>query len=192
MDATRSSLLSRVRDLDDKTGWCEFDRLYRPMLTRYAARHGLSTSESEEIAQDCMTAVVGRIKKFKRQRRFRAWLRGMVDHKVSDYLAQRCRQQPLDTKLLGQTPTDGLSSEQVWQEVWNRSHLLECIDSLKTEFAEHTLKAFSMYVLRGEPVRTISRDLGMTPNQIYVAKSRVMTRIRQRFGPTLETLYGPA
>jgi len=161
------------------------------MLTRYAARHGLSASEAEDIAQHCLTEIVPRIKRFKRQRRFRAWLRGMVDHKVSDYLAQRCKQRPLDTKLLGQTPGDARASEQVWQEVWNESHLIEFIDSLKAEFAQHTLKAFSMYVLQGDSVRTISRRLGMTPNQIYVAKSRVMARIRQRFGPTLETLYGP-
>ncbi|UCE60177.1 MAG: pre-peptidase C-terminal domain-containing protein [Phycisphaerales bacterium] len=42
MDATRSSLLSRVRDFDDETSWSDFDKLYRHLLTTYAMRRGRS------------------------------------------------------------------------------------------------------------------------------------------------------
>ncbi len=190
MDATRSSLLRRVRDFQDDAGWHEFDALYRPILAGYAVRRGVSAQEAEEIAQQCLAEIVVRIKKFRRKRSFRAWLRGMVNHKVSDYLARRRGQRPLDTDLLGQTPAGDQAAEQDWQEVWNRSHLVACVDSLRAEFAEHTLKAFLMYVLQEEPVWAISQKLGMTPNQIYVAKSRVLARIRKCLGPTLDILYG--
>ncbi len=36
----------------------------------------------------------------------------------------------------------------------------------------------------------IKRQLGMTANQIYVAKARVLARIRERFGEMIESLYG--
>ena len=58
MPATRSSLLSRVRDLDDSDGWVEFDKLYRPLLIEYAQQRGLSFEEAEEIAQQCLIAIV--------------------------------------------------------------------------------------------------------------------------------------
>ncbi|MHC4695517.1 MAG: RNA polymerase sigma factor [Planctomycetota bacterium] len=190
MKATRSSLLSRVRDFEDDAAWSEFDKLYRPMLVGYALRRGLAVSEAEEIAQHCLAEIVPRIKKFRRERGFRSWLRGMVDHKVSDCLAQRRRQRPLDTKLLGQTPAGDGSADQIWQEIWNQSHLTECVNSIRAEFAEHTFKAFAMYVFQNEEVATICRRLGMTPNQVYVAKSRVLARVRMRLGPALEMLYG--
>jgi hypothetical protein len=56
--ATRSSLLSRVRDLQDADGWMRFDQLYRPMLIEYARHRGLRQEAAEEIAQQCLAAIV--------------------------------------------------------------------------------------------------------------------------------------
>ena len=135
-------------------------------------------------------ARVAQIKKFKRQRSFRAWLRAMVDHKVNDFLSQRGKQKQAGTTLLASAPDGGKTPDAIWEEVWNRSHLADCIASLRAEFAEHTLRAFSMYVLDNEPVEEITRRLGVTANQVYVAKHRVLSRIRLRFGNALEALYG--
>jgi RNA polymerase sigma-70 factor (ECF subfamily) len=121
---------------------------------------------------------------------FRGWLRGMVDHKVSDYLTQRRKHRRADTELLARTPDPGRTPQELWQQQWNRIHLDYCIDGLRIEYAPHTLQAFAMYVLQERPVKEISRRLGMTPNQIYVAKSRVMARIRERFGNMIDGLYG--
>ena len=189
-EQTRSSLLRRVRNLDDATGWEEFDRLYRPMLVGYARRRGLRTDEAEEIAQQCLTAIVARIQTFERRRSYRAWLRGMVDHKVSDHLADRQRHRRADTDQLARTPGPAEPPESLWQQEWNQTHLTYCIDCLRADFASHTLQAFAMYVLEDQPVPHISRCLGLTPNQIYVAKSRVMARLRERFGDLIDGLYG--
>jgi len=190
LDQTRSSLLRRVRDLGDAAGWDEFDKLYRPMLVGYALQRGLRAEEAEEIAQQCMTALVPRMPGFNRVSSFRGWLRGMVAHKVSDYIKQRGRHRRADTVLLSTTPDDGDGPDELWQRQWNQTHLEFCIDSLRTEFAPHTLQAFAMYVLQEQPVKEIAAHLGMTPNQIYVAKNRVMTRIRERFDDVIEALYG--
>ena len=190
MEPTRSSLLRRVRNLDDATGWDEFDKLYRPILVIYARRRGLRPEEADEIAQQCMTALVERMQTFAPKSSFRGWLRGMVDHKVNDYLTQRRKHRRADTDLLARTPDPGRSPEELWQEQWNRVHLDFCIKRLRTDYAPHTLQAFAMYVLEERPVKEISRRLGMTPNQIYVAKTRVMARIRERFADTIDSLYG--
>ena len=190
MERTRSSLLRRVRDLDDATGWDEFDRLYRPLLVTYARQRGLRLEEADEIAQQCMTALVPRMQTFTRKSSFRGWLRGMVDHKVSDFLTQSRKHRRAGTELLAQTPDPGRTPEELWQQQWNHTHLAYCLDSLRIDYAPHTLQAFAMYVLQERPVKEISRRLGMTPNQIYVAKTRVMARIRERFGEMIDSLYG--
>ena len=190
MTGTRSSLLLRVRDLEDTDGWGEFDRLYRSMLVGYARCRGLPTEAAEEIAQQCLTAIVSGIQRFKRQRSFRGWLRGMVDHKVSDYLLQHRRLRQADTDLLRNTCDPSPSPAELWQRQWNTMHVRRVMSRLRAEFARHTLQAFWLYVLQDRPVDEISKTLGMTPNQIYVAKARVTHCIRERLGDMLDGLYG--
>lgn len=177
MTATRSSLLGRVRDPADVHGWREFDGLYRPLLVDYARARGLPTVEAEEVAQECMVAIAQVMHRFQKQRSFRGWLRGMVRRKVADHIGRRRKTQRADTELLADLP-DEREPDEVWQESWNRAHVHWCLDHLRGEFAPHTLRAFVMYVLQEMPVEEIGRSLHMTPNQIYVAKSRVLSKLR--------------
>lgn len=190
MPATRSSLLFRVRDRNDAESWSEFDRLYRPLLTSYARARGLRAGEAEEIAQRCLSAVAGVMHKFKRDHSFRGWLRGMVNRKVADFIAEKARFRQADTALLLNAVDPAPTPDELWQRIWNRAHLRHCLDSLRADFATHTLQAFTLYVLQGEPVVDICSRLGMTPNQVYVAKSRVMRRLRERATDVLASLYG--
>lgn len=190
LTGTRSSLLRRVRDLSDVEGWGQFDRLYRPMLIGYARARGMPPHAADEIAQQCLTAIVSRIQRFERQRSFRGWLRGMVDHKVSDYLKRDRRDRQADTDLLRDLRDPAPSPGELWQRQWNQAHLRHLFAHLRTNFARHTLQAFWLYVLQGRPVAEIATMLGMTPNQIYVAKSRVTRSIKERFGDMMDSLYG--
>lgn len=190
MDETRSSLIQRVRDLGDVDGWNEFDRFYRPMLMRYARGRGLAADDAEEIAQQCMTAIVNQIGKFERHRSFRGWLRGMVDHKVSDLFASRYRHRRADTAMLEGAADTSTSTGALWEEEWNESHLHALLGDLRNSFAEHTLKAFELYVVCSYAVADICRLLDMTPNQVYVAKNRVINHIKKNFGDTLDSMYG--
>jgi len=190
MEETRSSLIQRVRDLGDADGWTEFDRFYRPMLMRYARARGLAPDDAEEIAQQCLAAIVNQIDKFERHRSFRGWLRGMVNHKVADLFASRHRNPRADTAMLEGAAETTTSPAALWEEEWNESHLHAMLLDLRNSFAEHTLKAFELYVVCNYPVTEIGRLLDMTPNQVYVAKNRVINHIKKNFGDTLDSLYG--
>jgi len=190
MEETRSSLIQRVRNLDDADGWNEFDRFYRPMLVRYARGRGLRPDDAEEIAQQCMAAIAHQIGKFERHRSFRGWLRGMVNHKVADLLAARYRSCRADTAMLEGAADTSAENDPLWESQWNESHLHALLRDLRNSFAEHTLKAFELYVVCSYDVADISRLLDMTPNQIYVAKNRVINHIKKNFGDTLDSLYG--
>ena len=189
MPATRSSLLSRVRDLNDRDGWAEFDRLYRPLLVEYAQRRRIGVEDAEEVAQQCLTVIVGRIGDFQRSHSFRGWLRRMVEHKVADLLEQRIRARPIDSRVIGNRPARDESPEALWRQQWNRAHLHYLMARLADDFAEHTLQAFALYVLHDRSVDDICRMLGMTPNQVYVAKSRVLARVRKHYPDLFDSLY---
>ncbi len=192
LTATRSSLLRRVRDLDDTEGWSKFNRLYRPMLIDYARARGLPPDVAEEIAQQCLAAIVPGIQRFERRHSFRGWLRGMVNHKVADWLTQHQRQRHADTAFLAKGCDPAPSPAELWTRQWDEAHLRHLLGQLRTNFARHNVQAFWLYVLDERPVDEISERLAMTPNQIYVAKARIIRSLRERFGPVLDTLYGGA
>ncbi len=186
MARTRTSLLERVRNLEDSLAWEQFDAIYRPMLRRYAQDRGLSDEQSDEIVQECMTAIVERIQRFERQASFRGWLRGLVDHKVADHLRKRRSEQQGLTRDFEREQCREATPAHHWEREWNRAHLLHCLQLVRSEVAEHTYQAFDLYVINEMPVADVSRMLGMTPNQIYVAKSRVMARIEERWSEIMD------
>lgn len=187
--ATRTTLLRRVADFSDAQGWTEFDALYRPMLIRYAKARRLNSSAAEEVAQQCLVAILAQIRRFKRTRSFRGWLRAMVNHKVSDYLSKQ-RKGTID--LREHSPSEPVETDpaELWMREWNAAHLRKLVESLRDHFAAHTLRAFELYVLEEKPVDEICSMLGLTSNQVYVAKNRVTRHLREAHGESIQDLYG--
>lgn len=181
MDDTRTSLLRRIQDPEDGLSWVEFDRIYRPLLLQYALVRGLKQEEAEEIAQQCMAAIASGISDFQRRVSFRGWLRGMIDHKVSDRLRNRQKEVGAKTADFDRAQQREESPNLLWERQWNRTHLLYCLNQIKGEIAPVTYEAFVMYALEERSVREICTTLSMTPNQVYVAKSRVLERLRAKW-----------
>ncbi|MCG3132715.1 MAG: hypothetical protein FLDDKLPJ_03581 [Phycisphaerae bacterium] len=191
MLTTRSTLIERVRRLDDVGGWAEFDRLYRPLLTRYARQRGLSGPDAEDVAQESLEVVFRRIQDFKKRKSFRGWLRRIVENKVMHQMTRlrRAARGGGDAAIDLACASGGTPAE-IWERHWNQTHLLYCLSTLREDFAEHTLRSFEMYVLQQRPVDEICRTLGMTRNHVYVAKNRIMRRLRERFEALMSSLYG--
>ena len=190
MPSTRGSLISQIRDLDAATGWVECDRLYRPLLTWYARSRGLDQHEAEEITQQCLEVIVSKIGAFQRRSSFRGWLRQIVDNKVKQYFSRHRKERQARTDVFTSVADTEPSPAQAWENQWEKAHLLYCLSHLRGEFAKHTIQAFELYVLRELPVKEIAEMLSMTPNQIYVAKSRVVRRLVKTNAELTETLYG--
>lgn len=179
---TRTSLLSRIKDPEDALSWEEFDAVYRPLLIQYARARGLSAELAEDVAQQCMTAIATGIQSFRRQVSFRGWLRGIMEHKVSDQLRKQDREVAARTRDFEREQQREDNPLLSWEREWNRTHLLYCLNQIRHEIAPMTFRAFEMYVLEEQSVKTIAAELGMSANQIYVAKSRVLARLRNRWG----------
>ncbi len=46
VEATRASLLARIRDFRDELAWGEFAQLYTPLIYRFARRSGLQHADA--------------------------------------------------------------------------------------------------------------------------------------------------
>jgi RNA polymerase sigma-70 factor (ECF subfamily) len=188
MSTTRTSLLSRIKDAQDGPSWEEFDRVYRPMLLRYAVSRGLNHGDAEDIAQVCMAAISSGIKDFQRKVSFRGWLRGMVEHKVADRLRKGKHETGARTGQLEGEQDREADPALLWERQWNRTHLLHALSLIRNDIAPVTYEAFELYVIRGLPVEEIAERLHTTPNQIYVAKHRVIARLKKRWADMTDGL----
>ncbi len=188
MDTTRVSLLARVRNPQDAAAWHEFNRIYFPLIFRYARARGLSRADADDIAQECMVSINRHLVGFVHDRRkgtFKRWLRTMVNRKVIDLFRRRRPALPGSAVLnrLIEVEDEGRS---LWERQWEKEHLMYCLERVREEVAERTYEAFVQYALMDRPPADIAGELGMTVNQLY----NIKLRVRKRLGELMAEHFG--
>jgi RNA polymerase sigma-70 factor (ECF subfamily) len=67
--------------------------------------------------------------------------------------------------------------------LWDEQHdqyVLRCLlDLMELEFEPTTVQAFQRVALDGAAAEEVGRELGLSVGAVYVAKSRVLKRIRE-------------
>ena len=177
MFTTRSSLLERLRD-DGDAAWEEFTRFYAPFLVRVAERIGLRGQDVDEVVQAVLVDLHQRQPAFQYDRargRFRDYLKKMVVTRVSKMLREIER---------AGTPTGQLPErwsedlEQHWEEEYRQHVLREALTAVRQQVEPTTYQAFDLYAMQGVHARDVARFLGVSTSVVYVAKSRVLERLK--------------
>ncbi|HEY3242951.1 MAG TPA: RNA polymerase sigma factor [Phycisphaerae bacterium] len=180
---TTTALLDGLHDQGNRAVWSEFDRRYRPILVAFLRRMGLDENDAGDVAQDTLTCFVQDYRRHKydrQQGRLRSWLIGIARCRLADLRRTTKRRR----ELRGESAMVGLPAEADAESVWEaeeRRYVFEqAISELRStsRFNERTIGAFERVVLRSEPVETVSAELGLTPQEIYNAKNRVVERLR--------------
>ncbi|MHC5028288.1 MAG: RNA polymerase sigma factor [Planctomycetota bacterium] len=177
MDQTRSTLLVRLRDRSDQTAWRTFDDLYRPMLQGYARARGLDAASADDVAQLCIAAVLEQIGTYEHLGSFRAWLRTIVERRICDLYRKR-REVQADTGVWASRPGEEEAPPELFDRIWQISHLRYCAEQVREQVAPHTYEAFAACGLEGRPAAEVAERMGLSVNQVYVAKHRVLERVR--------------
>lgn len=177
---TRASLLQRVRDPQNKEGWREFFQIYQPLLYRYARVRGLSREDADELAQQCMTLLIERMPRFEYSQGkggFKHWLRKMINNKINDFYKKR--KVPLAESADFRRPQERETTlEEIWEREWEKKHLQYFLKQIRDEVAPNTYQAFEYHVICDWPVERVVETLGVTPDQVYAAKSRITRKLR--------------
>jgi RNA polymerase sigma-70 factor (ECF subfamily) len=185
--STRASLLVRLRDPRDERAWAEFVDLYTPLLRRLARAKGLQDADAADLAQDVFRAVAGAIDRFDldpARGSFRAWLSRIGRNLAINALADR-RRHPAgsgDTRvarLLDEQPGPDPNDTVLFQTEYRREVFRWAAGRCRAEFRESTWRAFWRTSVEGEEPANVARSLGMTVGAVYVARSRVMARLRR-------------
>ena len=69
--------------------------------------------------------------------------------------------------------------EKIWDQEWRDAVIRQCLDEVRREFDERSIQAFERFAWKGDSARQVADQLGMTPNAVFIAKHRIVKRIRE-------------
>jgi RNA polymerase sigma factor (sigma-70 family) len=181
---TRATLLIRLRNASDQDAWRLFASIYTPLVYRYAMKNGLQDADAADVAQETMCSVVRVICDFQfdpSRGSFRGWLLTVARNTLRKRFRQAQRQ-PMGSGDTGVHAMLQQCSEDDSDQVWNREYELWMFHKVAKlvlhEFQRRTWDAFWRTTVDGVDIDTIARELAMSPGAIYIARSRVLARIR--------------
>jgi len=196
MNETSTSLLEILRDRPDDTHWRRLVDLYSPLIRHWLGRHALLDADTDDLVQEVLCVVVRRMPefhKFPRTGSFRCWLRTITANCLRDFWRAR-RIRPRATgdsdfqEMLEQLhdPNTGMSHQ--WDQEHDRFIMRRLLQNLRPEFQDQTWSAFEKLVIDGSTPNEVAAELGITVNAVFIAKSRVLSRLRQEAKGLVEEL----
>jgi RNA polymerase sigma factor (sigma-70 family) len=167
----------------------EFVEIYEPLIYRLARHSGLQEADADDLTQDVFRAVAGAIDRWDpdpARGSFRAWLFRIARNLIVNLLAARRRQTAGygtgDTDIVALLEAQPALEDQdsaLFNIEYRRRLFAWAAERIRGSFHEATWQAFWRTGVDGQDVHSVARALGLSPGAVYVARSRVMARLRQ-------------
>jgi RNA polymerase sigma-70 factor (ECF subfamily) len=195
MFPTSKSLLERLRDRADDEAWHRLLSVYEPWLRGWLSRHDLQAADVEDMLQEILAVVSEKLPQFVHNGQpgaFRSWLRTILTNRVRHFLrGQRNRQAALPAEPLAgwldqlADPHSALSRQ--WDQEHDQQLVRRTLACIRAEFHPTTWQVFQMLVLEDRPAAEVALHFHLQPNAVYVAKSRVLARLREELCGLVDT-----
>jgi RNA polymerase sigma factor (sigma-70 family) len=183
---TRASLLVRIQDPNDKEAWREFFDLYASVVYGFARKRGLQDADAADLMQEVLRSVAnhaGRLNYDRAKGTFRGWLYSVTRNKIFNFLDKN-RHQVRGTgdssahQRLEEHVVENVEEEE-WDREYERRTFAWAVDRVKYEFHPSTWQAFWLTAVDGLSAKAAGERLQLSPGAVYVAKSRVIARLRE-------------
>lgn len=181
MDTTPVSLIERVRTPGDHEAWQRLVELTTPLLFSWAYRAGLRDHDAADLVQDVLAIMVAQLPQlhYDRQRSFRGWLRTVTSNKLHERWRRRTLEiLPPDDARLDEIPDESVP-EAFWEREFREKLVARALELMRTHFQPNTWKACWEHVVCDRPAAEVADELGISVAAVYVAKGRVLRRLRQ-------------
>ena len=184
---TSESLILRVKDPADAAAWSAFLEIYRPVVFRLALSRGLQAADAEDLAQIVFSSISRSVQSWNPDNNsppFRAWLYRIAHNEIVKSLTR-----PRPDKGAGSS-----SVQQLLAKVPARDHdvtvelVRECrleafrwaADEVRGEFTAATWNMFWQSTIDGRPVSLVAEEYDRTTGAVYLARYRVMKRLKEK------------
>ncbi|MCI0378069.1 MAG: sigma-70 family RNA polymerase sigma factor [Gemmataceae bacterium] len=185
---TRPSLLARLCDHRDDESWAQFVAIYGPLVYGFARKQGLQDADAADLTQEALRQVARSMRGFSydpARGTFRGWLFTVVRHLLTKF-GKRLHapgQGTGDTEALHRLEQIADSAEEM-SALWDAEHERQlyawAADQVRREVQDSTWQAFHATAVLGQAPAQVAQNLGMTLAAVYLAKNRVMVRLKAR------------
>lgn len=188
---TRQSLLSRLRDWQDQTGWREFFDTYWRLIYNVARKAGLADADAQEVVQNTFIYLARRMPNFQYDRTrgsFKSWLRVVTRSRIAAHW-RKSKAGPamireplpdddggLDLEQIPDPAADVL--DEVWRQEWEQHVVNTAFRRLRSKVSAQQLLIFRLAAVGGLPLTQVARKLGVNLAQVYLARHRVGKRFQ--------------
>lgn len=182
---TRPSLIIRLGDPHDEVAWREFVEIYQPILIRVGKSKGLQDIDARELAQEVLVTVLKSISTFKLSTQvgsFRRWLATITSNKLRDRLRSQHRSPieltsiDMDLNRIGDRSVEEIDAS--LERQWQHQMFARAVFSIQCHVQPETWQAFWRTSIDLVPPEDVAKELGTSVGNVYVARSRVIAKLR--------------
>ncbi len=195
MNSTSISLLNRLQQTDDSKNWNRLVELYAPLLRVWLRKYDVQASDADDLVQEVLMVVSKELKSFDHSGRpgaFRSWLRTILVHRLRNFWrAQGRRPQARGDSDIERRLEQLEDPASEMSEIWNRQHdrhvARQLLAMTESSFEPTTWKAFCRVALDGDRPDVVAKELKISLNAVFTAKSHVLRRLRQEVEGLVES-----
>ena len=188
MTRTPASLLERLRQPAAPEAWRRFVKLYTPLLFHWAQRLGWHEPDAADLVQEVFLVLIRKLPEFQYnpEQRFRGWLWTLTLNKSRELGRRRSvPTEPGTADVLAELPSRE-DTQAIDAAEYQQYLMQQALQLLQAEFQPATWMAFWECVVAERPAAEVARELALTENAVYLAKGRVLRRLRRELEGLLD------
>jgi len=154
------------------------------VIYRLARSRGLQDADAREVTQDVLLAVAGAIERFDTQQgtRFGSWLARVTRNASIDLIRKRREQGTGRTDVIRsmeQQPEHADAPSALFDLERRRQLFRWAARQVRRQVHEASWQAFWLTAVEGRTAAAVAEQLQMTEGAVYVARCRVLARLRE-------------
>jgi RNA polymerase sigma-70 factor (ECF subfamily) len=187
MPTTSPTLLAQLRQPNQPQAWERFIQLYTPLLLGWARRQGFHDADAQDLVQEVLVKLVQALPSYERGpgQSFRGWLFRVTCNQGRDF-----RRRKATRALPGADGLSAVSDDDPVVELdegeYRRLLVRRGLEIVRPDFSDSSWTAFTRVMLEGRAAAEVAAELNITVNAVYMARHRVLTRLRQELDGLLD------
>jgi RNA polymerase sigma-70 factor (ECF subfamily) len=191
--STDTSLLQRAK-AQDPEAWNKLVAWSGPLVFAWCRKAGVTKEDREDVFQEVFLKVYKSLARFQHGQAgqtFRGWLLVITRNTILDFAQQRLQRPKAAGSMdeyrgLLHRASESLSDSALTHREARTQGFARALALLQQEFSEGAWKAFWRTAVDGLSATEAGVELGMSPQAVRKAKSRVLARLREEFRELLD------
>jgi RNA polymerase sigma-70 factor (ECF subfamily) len=138
----------------------------------------------DDLIQEVFAVVLEKLPEFRHNSRvgaFRAWLRGICINRIRMFWRTVPPTMPDSEAVLQQLEDPESDQSQQWDREHDEFVFRRALEMIEGEFKPTTWRAFRRQALENAEPEVVAAELSLSVNAVFIARSRVLRRLRAEF-----------